>query len=179
VLPGLPLQDVVRATVQPRSAVFTGVAPVLTQGFVQHFRAAGRDDVVQQIRAWVREFERGDAQRLQRSHYTGRVEAARQALRRGDRDEAAAIYRELLELPGQPAHREAGVTLAQILAGQGQLTQALEVAQRVQREYPADPRGYEIGIDALTKLGRDADACALRRRGALLGALAADAEGGC
>jgi predicted Zn-dependent protease len=164
--------------VQPRRAVFTGPAPALTRGFVQHFREAGEPDVVRQIRAWVREFERGDAQRLQRGYYSGRVEAARRALRHGDRDEAAAIYRELLELPGQPAHREAGVTLAEILAGQGRWAESLEVARRVQREYPADPRGYQLGIDALAKLGRNADACALRRRGALLGALRADAAPG-
>jgi tetratricopeptide (TPR) repeat protein len=173
VLPGFPEEEVLRTTVQPRHAVQTGAAPALTRGLLAHYRSLGRDDRVRQIRAWVREFERGGSRRLQRAHYEQRLEAARAAQRSGDREAAAQIYRELLELPGQSAYLEAGVAVADFLADTGRPEEALTLARRMQRQFPAHPRPYTIGIRALVELGRRDEACALHSRAALLGALPA------
>jgi tetratricopeptide (TPR) repeat protein len=165
-VPGLPVDAMIRATVLPRHPMMALHAATLTSGLEAYYRIRGD---VERVRAIRRLRQRDVASDITtpptRDRYRELVATSRQALTRGDSAAALEALAWIIQYPNQPYYYEGGLKLAETLAGEGRHEKALETARMLELQFPAYPMAFTQEIRLLRQLGRDEQARAVLERG--------------
>jgi spermidine synthase len=165
-VPGLPFDELARLAAGPGPLPIGPPRALLWRELRDFFAAEGDEAAIARLRQW-RAGARAAGATPGPKRYQALIAEAERAREARDEPAEERSLRELVEATDAPVFYQAGVRLAELLAGQGREAEGLGMARRVQVESPALPQAFAVEVAILRRTRGAAEALAAAERGLL------------